>query len=106
MSNVLTLCVVAAALAFSVAAVPQTAGKLKLEDRASAGDATAQVELAQAYTTGQGRTKNLSQAIFWYRKAAMQGNVNAEYNLAIYYSAGEGVPKNQVEATAWFLKAA
>ena len=82
-------CFGSAVLAFSLAA-PSQGAKSELEDRAAAGDATAQVELAQAYTTGQGRAKSLSQAIYWYRKAALQGNPNAEYNLAIYYSQGEG----------------
>ena len=48
---------------------------------ATAGDATAQLNLGQLYRLGQGVPADDSQAIKWYTLAARQGSETAKYNL-------------------------
>ncbi|QSR87721.1 sel1 repeat family protein [Candidatus Methylacidiphilum infernorum] len=62
----------------------------QLEQRARGGNAQAQLDLGDAYSRGQGVTKDLAQAVYWYRKAAEQGNVQAQYKLGFAYYWGVG----------------
>jgi len=48
---------------------------LRERTRAELGVAPAQFSLGLMYTNGEGVTKDLTQAIAWYRKAAEQGYV-------------------------------
>ena len=51
-------------------------------------------------------TKDDTEAVKWYRKAADQGFVQAQYNLAAMYDSGQGVPQDYAEAAKWYRKAA
>lgn len=74
---------------------------------ASDGDVRAQFEAGNRYYLGQrGATKDYSQALTWYRKAAALGNEDAEVNLGLMYSQGQGVPQDFAQALVWYRKAA
>jgi len=62
--------------------------------------------LGYAYANGEGVTKNLEEALKWYRMAAEKGNTSAMYNLGDAYLKGEGVTKNLEEAVKWYRMAA
>ena len=79
---------------------------LTLEQKAAAGDAKAQYDLARMYELGEGVPKDDKEAMKWYRKAAEQGVAKAQHNLGLKYELGEGVPKDDKEAMKWFRKAA
>ena len=99
------------------------------------GKAKAQNKLGVCYEEGEGGvTKDSSEAVKWYRKAAVQGYAEAEYNLGrnfrgtervkwyrkaaeqghaeaqdrlgSCYESGEGVTKSLTEAFKWHRKAA
>jgi TPR repeat protein len=59
-----------------------------------------------AYDQGRGVSKNLEEAVKWYRKAAEQENIQAQYYLGLCYANGEGVAKDPTEAVKWYRKAA
>lgn len=82
-----------------------------IRQKAEAGDAIAQYDLARAYIAGTGVAKDPKQGLAWLRKSAGQGYFGAEYALAFMYQSGyqngaEQVPKDQHEAANWFRKAA
>lgn len=58
------------------------------------------------YNFGIGVSKNHSEAIKWYRKAANQGHAESQFSLGIKYNNGEGVHQNYAEAVKWVRKAA
>ena len=51
-------------------------------------------------------TRNLGEAVNWYRKAAEQGNAWGQCNLADMYELGKGVEQDHQEALKWYRKAA
>ena len=51
-------------------------------------------------------TKDLTEAVKWFRKAADQGNAEGQYNLGVRYLQGEGVAKDATEGVKWFRMAA
>jgi len=57
----------------------------ELVERAEAGDAKAQIGLAQCYGSGAGVAKDEKEAVKWYTKSAEQGNANAQFNLGVCY---------------------
>ncbi len=54
------------------------------------------------YDHGYGVPENNTEAVKWFRKAAVQGNSKAQANLGIMYVLGIGVPKDYVKAHMWF----
>ena len=66
----------------------------------------AQYNLGLCYYNGKGVTKNYTEAVKWYRKAAEQGDAYAQYNLGLCYKNGYGVPKDISQAVVWYRKAA
>lgn len=58
------------------------------------------------YYTGLNVTRNYSEAIKWYQKAAEQGIASAQYKLGYMYDYGQGISQNRVEAAKWYKKAA
>lgn len=77
------------------------------EEKALAGVAEAQHDLAAIYTAGRGSVKqNYEKAAFWFGKAARQGISNAQYNLGVLYQQGLGVPRDMKEAIKWYRSAA
>jgi len=73
--------------------------------KANAGDAAAQVKVADTYAAGKDSKPDYKQAAAWYRKAADQGNVGAEVHLADFYRDGRGVTRDMAQATDWYRKA-
>lgn len=65
-------------------------------------EVAAQFELANAYYTGKGVTKNIDKAIKWYRKVAAKGYAVAQHNLGVIY----GVREDYLKAAKWYRKAA
>ena len=58
------------------------------------------------YEKGYGVSKDYSEAVKWYRKAAEQGDAEAQNNLGQMYRNGYGVSKDYSEAVKWFRKSA
>ncbi|MEO9900120.1 SEL1-like repeat protein [Nisaea sp.] len=77
-----------------------------LEQRADAGDAKAQHDLALAYLTGAVGTESPERAAELLREAAIQGLPGAQYNLAVLYETGQGVRQDDVRALLWYHSAA
>ncbi len=74
---------------------------------AEQGNGKAQHNLGAMHLTGQGAAeKNVTEAIKWFRQAALRGVVLSQHNLGILYLKGEGVPVDAVEAEKWFRMAA
>ena len=76
------------------------------QERAAAGDATAQWQLGSMYLIGKGVPQDYAEAVKWFRKAAEQGFADAQFILGVMYTNGEGVPKDDAEAVKWYRKAA
>ena len=70
------------------------------------GNAPAQYELGVCYQNGKGVSKDMTEAVKWYRKAAEQGHATAQCSLGVCYDNGNGVSKNPEEAVKWYRKAA
>ena len=51
-------------------------------------------------------SKDLAEAVKWYRLAAEQGDADAQVELGLCYRKGIGVQKDLAEAKRWFQKAA
>lgn len=69
------------------------------------GYAKAQYNLGYCFANGQGVSKKMSTALFFYRQAAEQGVAEAQSQLASYYEQGIGVKKDLAQAAAWRQKA-
>ena len=77
-----------------------------LLQKASAGDAAAQVKIGNQYALGQGVARNSREAVKWYRKAAEQGYPDGQYRLGGLYDVGFGVPPDPATAVKWYQQAA
>jgi TPR repeat protein len=73
---------------------------------AKAGSAEARNEVGVRYFRGQGVSKDYTEAVKWFQKAAGQGHAKAQFNLGLMYDLGRGVPKNYVKAAEWYRMAA
>lgn len=84
----------------------------KLKPLASVGDSHAQYVLGEMYATGKGVPKNDSEAIYWFRRAAIgtRGESDpaaaAELAVAKSYAQGIGVKADANESAKWLRKAA
>lgn len=78
----------------------------RLKKIAEAGDAEAQYKLAQNLENGYNMYKNEVEAVYWYRKSAIQGNMHAQYILAYCLEHGKGCAVNTEEAIEWYKKSA
>lgn len=90
----------------SVATSPIQEPASTLQSRAETGDVVAELELAKAYSRGDGMGQNHAQAVRWFREAAEHGNAEAQDNLGVMYVAGEGVERDKAEGLKWYQKAA
>ena len=69
--------------------------------------ATKNYQLGTDYYHGQnGKTKDYSQAVIYFRQAAEMGHADAQNYLGACYDTGKGVDQDRVEATKWYRKAA
>lgn len=75
----------------------------ELIDKATKGDAAAQLSLYELYRTGRAEGgKNYEEAIKWLEKSAGSGNAKSQYILGSIYSNGsDGVIKNSQESAKW-----
>ena len=73
---------------------------------ASAGDASAEFQLAMLYETGRGTKQDPRQAMHWLRMSAAHGNTQAQSNLGVAYSMGLGVTQDALRAYVWFAMSA
>ena len=79
----------------------------RLQELAQAGDAQAQLYLAQLYDGGEaGLPKNAVEARRLTRLAANAGEARAMHNLAVYEFRGEGGAQDLESAARWFTRAA
>ena len=70
-------------------------------------NSTIQFYIGVCYDSGYGgASKDKSQALSWFRKAAENGDHAAQFNLGVMYAKGEGVEKNEAESKRWYQKAA
>ena len=68
---------------------------------AQKGDANAAYNLAVIHEHGDGVTKNLAEALKWYRIAAEKGDRASQSRLGTMYLNGEGTAKNEKEGWRW-----
>lgn len=73
---------------------------------AEAGDPAAARNLGHLYRTGRGVSRDLAQALRWYRRAADQGFAGAQANLGDMFARGQGVATDYAAAAVWFHRAA
>lgn len=82
-------------------------GTLKdLQDKAYAGIAEAQHDLAAVYTAGSGVKQDYKRAAYWFQQAASAGVANAAYNLGVLNHQGLGMSKDITRALDWYRVAA
>jgi hypothetical protein len=95
---------------FAITVASVSAQNRNLDDirqKAEAGDAKAQCDLAEAYLEAKGIAKDPVQGLAWLRKSADQGFFRAEFALGYMYQNGAAkLPKDQHKAADWFRKAA
>ena len=91
--------------ALAETAADQQSFTLALE-KAEAGDAKAQYDVARFYQTGKGIAPDHAKAVEWLVKAAEQGLMEAEASLGSAYDLGMGVPISNQKAVYWWQKAA
>jgi len=73
-----------------------------LRQKAEHGDAQAQYELGLLYEHGTGVTKEMAEAIRWYRKAEKLGSADARHTLELI----SFLLRSDAESVAWYRKAA
>ena len=69
-------------------------------------DPAAQTREGNRYRTGSGVARNYIEAVYWYRRAAMQGFAGGQNNFAVMYEQGRGIARNKHKAAKWYRKAA
>ena len=74
----------------------------RLMPLAKQGNAFAQVLIGHMYVNGFGVSKDIEEAVAWYRQSANQGNALGQYNLGVMYGEGGGVIQDFKEAVKWF----
>lgn len=84
----------------------QSADFNALRSKAEAGDAKAQFDLAEAYSVGNGITKDSAKGMEWLRRSALQGYAGAQVVLGVMYQKGINIEKDPSEAAKWYKKAA
>lgn len=73
---------------------------------AKSGDAEAQYSLGVMHYKGDGRPRNITKAIYWFRKAAQQDHLLSLFNVGIAFWEGNGVDRDYFLATEWWRRAA
>jgi TPR repeat protein len=73
---------------------------------ASEGNAEAQYYLGHLYAEGEGVTRDMGQAVRWFRAAAEQGEPYGQFALGYVYEHGQGVEPDAGKAARWYWSAA
>ena len=84
----------------------RTISLAEVKDGAERGDTAMQRLLGLRYLSGEGVTKNESEALRWLKQAGEKGDAQAQFALANIYEFGKGVPVNMSEAIRWYRPAA
>jgi TPR repeat protein len=74
----------------------------KLEAKAEQGFVKEEVQLAAAYSNGEGVPQDPKLAAHWYQKAAESGNPEAQNQMGYFYEVGLGVPADPARALHWY----
>ncbi|KAG0372619.1 hypothetical protein BGX24_012811 [Mortierella sp. AD032] len=74
--------------------------------RATLGDASAQISIAELYKEGEEVPQDYERAMEWYIQAANQGDPTAQWNVGSFYHHGLGVSEDFLKALAWYHRAA
>lgn len=74
----------------------------RLREKALAGDAKAQLQLAKAFLAGKAGSVNQHDGVVWLTKAANQGVPEAQFRLGEYLSEYSNSPSNLVTAYMWY----
>jgi localization factor PodJL len=90
----------------SIDTLPPAIGGPALRAAATAGDMSAQYEIAVRFGEGRGVARNERQAAYWLELAAKQGLAPAQFRLGGYYEKGIGVKKDLAAARDFYLAAA
>lgn len=77
-----------------------------LRQAAEQGYAEAQCKLGACYFRGRGVTKNMTEAVKWFRKSVEHDYAAAQLMLGICYEFGNGIKQSRSEAIKWYRKAA
>jgi len=79
-----------------------------LQNQASQGNAESQYQLAKAYFSGTGVTKNSKQGVEWLRRAANLEHPGAQLALSRLYLTGLGqeIPRDAKQAVDWLRRSA
>lgn len=78
----------------------------ELKAQAAQGDAVAQFDLAMCYAEGRGVEQNKTEAIRWWKKAALQKVAAAATYLGDAYRRGDGAQQDLYGAYVWYSLAA
>jgi len=70
------------------------------------GDAEAHFNLGESYYNGRGVSRDVTQAVIWYQKAAEQDYAKAQLKLGDCLFDGYGIVKDMPQAINWYNKAA
>ena len=73
---------------------------------ARAGNADAQLALAQYFASLGGDADNEFLAATWFLAAAKNGNIEAQYQIGLMYLDGRGVTDDAIEGFEWIAEAA
>lgn len=79
------------------------AGHLELAQR---GYPLAECQVGYFYLKGLGVPRDLQQAVYWTRRAAIHGDWDGQYNLGSFYEEGIGVDADLEQARHWYWLAA
>ncbi len=78
-----------------------------LKEKAESGDKVAQYQYAQKLSDSMFPSEeDLSEAVQWLTKSALQGYASAQSNLGYCYQVGKGVEKDYSKALHWYKKSA
>ena len=69
---------------------------------ANNGDYLSEYYLGKMYFEGTGITKDYTQSLTWYEKAAEQNDSISQMQTALMYKYGLGTNKNYIQAYKWF----
>jgi uncharacterized protein len=78
----------------------------QLLTKAEKGSVDQQIQLAEAYLTGNGVPRDPALAAHWYEKAAQGGDPQSQNLVGQFYQAGLGVPVDPARAFHWYQLAA
>ncbi len=86
--------------------LPLAIGGPQLRSAAAAGDIGAAYEVALRFAEGRGVPVNLTEAAYWFERAASKGLAPAQFRYASMLEKGQGVKKDLNQARQLYLAAA